>query len=164
MDEGRYGRRGERQSRQTGHRTPVEWNAGQPFRSSMVFATALAFAACLPTLASACQISVTGPQGSISNSTPVDCISISDASVAGGVNNTGSILLNGIAVTNSSINDVISNIGSLAGGNITTFAGGIVADDKSSITGGVVGIGLIGIPSFSGGINNGATITAGTVY
>jgi uncharacterized protein with beta-barrel porin domain len=162
MDAGGYGRRGERRSRQTSYKTRVERSARQRFRSSLVFAATLVFVACVPTLARACQISLTGTQGGVSNSAPIDCISISNANVTGDVNNTGSILLNGIAVTNSSINGVISNIGSLTGGNITTFAGGIVADDKSSITGGVFGIGLIGIPSFSGGVNSGATITAGS--
>ena len=71
------------------------------------------------------------------------------------------ILLNGIAVSNSIVNGVLSNIGPFGGGNTAIFAGGIVVDDKSSITATPVRIGLIGISSFSGGISSGATIASG---
>jgi uncharacterized protein with beta-barrel porin domain len=135
----------------------------QKASSSGAFFASVAIALmCLTNVARACQISVTGVQGGISNSSPVDCISISNATVSGNINNTGSILLSGIALSNSSVSGELSNIGSLTGGNITSFAGGIFADDKTSIMGGAFGIGLIGVPAFSGGINNGATITAGT--
>src|SRR5258708_3300294 len=120
MDAGGYGRRGERKSRKKSHKTPVERSARQRFRSSLIFAAALGFAGCLPTLASACQISLTGTQSAVSNSASVDCISITNANVTGGVNNTGSILLNGITVTNSSIDGSVLNVGTLTGGNIAT--------------------------------------------
>jgi hypothetical protein len=141
--------------------TSADSSARQRFCSSLVKAAAVAFAVCLPDLAGACQISLTGTQPGVSNSAPIDCISITNANVTGNVNNTGSILLNGITVTNSTVNGAISNIGSLAGGNIVSFAGGILADDRSSITGsGGVGIGIIDVPTFTGGIASGATMTA----
>lgn len=106
-----------------------------------------------------CALVISGSSGPVSNADAIDCIQITNASVTGDIGNTGSILQNGIVVTNSNIAGTISNVGSLAGGNIATFAGGISTDSQSSIAGTFVGISLIGIPTFSGGINNNATIT-----
>jgi autotransporter-associated beta strand protein len=122
---------------------------------------ALAFGGFLPASAIACQITITGTQAGFNNSAPVDCISISNASVAGNVNNSGSVLQNGITVSNSTLNGALSNVGLLAGGNIATLVGGISADNKSSIGGGgPLGIAVIGVPNFAGGISTGATIAA----
>jgi autotransporter-associated beta strand protein len=141
--------------------TSADCRAWPRLPSSLLFAAALTFIACLPNLASACQISLTGTQSGVSNSVPVDCISVANANITGDVNNTGSILLNGISVTNSVINGAISNVGSRTGGNIVTFVGGIHTDSNSSITSGSgVGIGIIGVPNFAGGIASGASIVA----
>jgi uncharacterized protein with beta-barrel porin domain len=133
------------------------------FGAARSLVAALAFVACLPCAAAACQITVAGSQPGLSNSAAVDCISIVNAAIAGDFNNSGSILQSGITVSTSTLGGGILNTGPTAGGNVTSFAGGISADKSSSIgSGGVIGIGLIGIPNFSGGITTAATITAGS--
>jgi hypothetical protein len=100
-----------------------------------VFGVVSALLMWLPGLADACQISLTGTQSGISNSSPVDCISISNANITGDVNNTGSVLVSGITVTSSRVSGAISNIGSLAGGTgvvgNTIVNGGALAPGNS---------------------------------
>jgi hypothetical protein len=131
------------------------------FRATLFVAT-LVIGTGSPNIATACQLAITGAQTAINSSATIDCIIVVNANVAGDINNTGSIVQNGITISNSTVNGAISNTGSLAGGNASSLAGGIAADEKSVISGGVVGIGLIGIPVVSGGISTKATINAGS--
>ena len=135
------------------------------FCMSRAFGAAFALAlvvCCLPNLATACQITITGVQPGVSNSAAVDCISVQNANVGGDIKNTGSVLQNGITIRDSIVNGTFSNIGSEVGGNIETIVGGISADSKSFIGGGVFpGIEVIGVPNFAGGIHTNATIVNG---
>ena len=157
----------DRDARRFGRRTPLSrvQASKRKLRAARMLGAAfvLAFAACWsPTIASACQITVSGSQPGFTNSAAVDCISIENANVAGDIANRGSVLQNGITIRNSVVNGTVSNIGPFGGGSVETIVGGISADGKSFIGGGAFpGIEVTAVPSFAGGINTDATIPNG---
>jgi outer membrane autotransporter protein len=122
----------------------------------------------------ACAIAVTGASGPVTNPGAVDCISITNANVAGDVTNIGSVNPGGITVTNSNIIGAINDSGFIAGGvsvdltsqisggaaaiNITgpTFLGGIA--NAGFLSGTFAGIAVSGVTTFAGGISNSGTI------
>jgi outer membrane autotransporter protein len=120
-----------------------------------------------------CAITVTGPSGPVSNSNPINCITIDNAVVSGNVTNTGAgtitttVTPTGINVTNSStINGQISNAGT-----ITATGAGIWVQSNSVVTNGIVNTGTITsggtgivvntVSTFAGGISNAGIIQAG---